>query len=257
MNHLTLSAKELAEIQDHHLHSIDKHFRMGSGISSDLISVINGVARLRITIHPGWKRPPKETSQQFVNDWSRFNPVLKNVISWEVLINMDLKIAGFMIRSSEVKSPHTERLIKQMNRKSDPKLEYMYKTYIKEITQPTIKLIDRSGDFELEYIYSPLIIEGGFFHINDRRNYILYNTQEGGNFFLKPQLGDDYFVFKVSDYDEIQDFRLLSGSKQPMLYAYHGAKFYLINASIESLGLLMWRKFMEFPKRGVEITSKA
>jgi len=49
-----LSKQEVSEINSKHLHSVDKHYRMHTGVGSQLLSVKNDTLVLEINVNDQW-----------------------------------------------------------------------------------------------------------------------------------------------------------------------------------------------------------
>ena len=240
MKNLNLSTKQVETINHNHIHNVDKLYRMNAGISSRLLSVINGIALLEIEIHSGWKKSNEVTARQFIESWRNFNPDLKGMDGWEVRIYTSEKIAGFTIHSNEGDSIRTQQKIDQMNSDPERYLVLVYKLYSDNIRLPIITLKDSKNKFNLEFATQVEVVKIGFFNFKDRCNYVIYNSNISENLFIIPHTNDDYLLITVAEYGNVPEIKHLNASTTPVTYSLHGNLFYLVNLSMESSALLYW-----------------
>ena len=68
-----LSKQEVSKINSKHLHSVDKLYRMHTGVGSQLLSVKNDTLVLKINVNDQWltKKTLEQTSIQFLNSWKQ------------------------------------------------------------------------------------------------------------------------------------------------------------------------------------------
>jgi hypothetical protein len=94
--------KELIDkIVYHHIHKIDKNYRMFAGLASILDDYID--ATLYITIHKNskWKKDYIVTAKQIAGDWRDFNDELKQAEKYHVTIIHNEAATGFVLNAEE------------------------------------------------------------------------------------------------------------------------------------------------------------
>jgi hypothetical protein len=75
-----LSDQEVSKINSEHIHSVDKLYRMHTGVGSNLLSVKDDTMVLEVNVNDKWltKKTLEETSIQFLNSWKDYNKILQN-----------------------------------------------------------------------------------------------------------------------------------------------------------------------------------
>jgi hypothetical protein len=81
MEKLNYSILQVEQINQIHIHAVDKLYRMYTGVSSRIAEVKHGVVSLEVIINMNWEKSVHETARQFISDW-RDSPVLKGFQGW-------------------------------------------------------------------------------------------------------------------------------------------------------------------------------
>lgn len=244
MNYLSLSSEQVEIINDEHIHSVDKLYRMHAGISSRLKSVKNGIAHLEVEIHSRWEKTNEVTVKQFIESWGNHNPDLKNIDGWGVRIYSAEKVAGFTLSPNEIDSIQTQRKINLINANPERYLEYVYQVYNDNIKHPIITLNNAADKFNLEFACQFEVIKCGFFDITSSKNNVIYNSNISGNLFIIPHTEDDYLVITGTEYGNLPKLQYLKASTTPVTYSFHNNLIHLINLSKESTALLFWKEML-------------
>jgi hypothetical protein len=213
---------------------------MHAGISSQLISVKNGIALLEVEIHSGWKKPNEVTAKQFIESWSNHNPDLKEVDGWEVRIFTSEKIAGFTISPKALNTPDLQKKIDLMNANPERYLVYIYKAYKYCIQHPIFTIKDSNKMFYLEYATKVMDAIYGYLDINSVINLVVFNKNKSGNLFINSPWHDDFILLATSECGDISEIHLLNASTPSMTYSFYSKLLFLINLSKEESARLFW-----------------
>ena len=117
-----LSEEEVSVINLKHLRTVDKLYRINSGVGSNLLSVRNDTMVLEININDKWleNKTLKQTSNQFLNCWKKFNSVLQKSRYYTVYI-YNASPLWFMIGGNATKEEISLEL-KKLNPKTAKRL---------------------------------------------------------------------------------------------------------------------------------------
>jgi len=117
-----LSEEEVSAINLKHLRTVDKLYRINSGVGSNLLSVRNDTMVLEININDKWleNKTLKQTSNQFLNCWKKFNSVLQKSRYYTVYI-YNASPLWFMIGGNATKEEISLEL-KKLNPKTAKRL---------------------------------------------------------------------------------------------------------------------------------------
>ena len=117
-----LSEEEVSAINLKHLRTVDKLYRINSGVGSNLLSVHNDTMVLEININDKWleNKTLKQTSNQFLNCWKKFNSVLQKSRYYTVYI-YNASPLWFMIGGNATKEEISLEL-KKLNPKTAKRL---------------------------------------------------------------------------------------------------------------------------------------
>lgn len=245
MNYLTLSDEEVEEIGDKHVRSVDKFYRMFSGLSSELTGVKNGILYLEITISPRWNKTIPQTVAQLITSWKTNNKILQDTIGCEVTVFNSYSLPGFVLHPQDIGTPYAKKLIAQYNANDEKNLIYIYKERMSSLglntkidKSRTVKQVEITDTFyfpekELNLLltFEQKHISNGIFELSEKNNYIILNTSPGSNILLKPNTESTYIAFITESNGLIVNKRLLPASTTPMLYTLHDSKSYLVNIS--------------------------
>mgnify|MGYP000956125444 CR=1 FL=1 len=112
-----LSDQEVSKINSKHIHSVDKFYRMHTGVGSNLLSVKDDTMVLEVNINDKWltKKTLEHTPIQFLNCWKEYNNVLQNCKYYIVYIYKSSPL-GFTISPNATKE-EIALLLKKFNSK--------------------------------------------------------------------------------------------------------------------------------------------
>ena len=115
MKTLNFDPDKVKSINRKYVHAVDKLYRMHGGLSSDLLSVKDGVGHLKISINSRWKKDPYRSVLHIINHRIGYDPILAEINQWQVVVH---KNAG-----SETKNQSTLQFTidrSELEDKSDP-----------------------------------------------------------------------------------------------------------------------------------------
>ena len=132
----------IKDINTKHIHAVDKHYRMYSGLSSQLLDYVDNTIILEITINERWQKDSNTTAKQLADSWKKFNPELSSALHYLVHVIHSKKTTGFVLNFEELKN---KKLISDLIRKFN------------DVVNPSESIIETiEGDFEIPSYILPI-----------------------------------------------------------------------------------------------------
>jgi hypothetical protein len=113
------------KINNNYIHSVDKFYRMFSGLSSYLLSYENETIELEIEVSSRWEKDPRTTSIQLSSSWRRSCHELSDAKKYKVHLsylapNCEKGAAIQILDDESEMAALIENLVKTLNQEAKP-----------------------------------------------------------------------------------------------------------------------------------------
>ena len=252
-----LSKQEVSKINSEHLHSVDKHYRMNTGVGSQLLSVKDDTMVLEVSINDKWltKKTLEHTPIQFLNCWKDYNKILQNCKYYIVYIYKSSPLGfNFDVNSTE---EQIALQLKKLNTKESKTLLYVLSNKVPNnlLNKLKIRLNRYPIDTSIYKIYIDLDMS---FHSIDFDSFIRHFVYTKEDFYNREIKGIPCFlklpIYNTKEYlfyPEIDVSKFYHGEQYAILTykneGFYSTKAVLIveNQTLNEIKIYEKRKFSE------------